>query len=66
MLKNYNYAPMKLQMRGMCNGDDIRETMHDSNQEVELRTRNEKMEDDLVIGDNFVIVCESSPIDESF
>jgi hypothetical protein len=39
--------------------------MHDSNQEVEFETRGEEMANDLIVGD-YVIVCESSTLDESF
>jgi hypothetical protein len=47
------------------NNIDIRETIHDFNQEVEFETKSEEMVDDLVVRDN-VVVCESSVIDESF
>jgi hypothetical protein len=39
--------------------------MCDSNQEIEFKTRGEQMANDLVVGDNIVVVCQSST-NESF
>jgi hypothetical protein len=41
------------------NNIDIRETMHDFNQEVEFETKSEGMVYDLVVWDNVVAACES-------